>query len=91
MPTINETQQLFDQSSALLLQSNNLHMKLCRLECKREDEGQEFCWRLSHIIDRAHARCTRRFTTTMAQADQLINTLRPCAAACNQSDNQKKN
>lgn len=76
MTTINKNRQLFDQSSALLIQANNLHLMLCRLELKREDEGLEFCWRLSDLIQRAYARCTRRYLKTMAHADKLLGTVR---------------
>ncbi len=84
MPTIDQNQQSFDRLSVLLNQANHLHMKLCRLELKREDDGQEFCWRLSDLIQRAYTRCTRRYLQTMEIASQLINTHRPSATEYDQ-------
>jgi len=72
-------QEPFVQASILLQQANRLHLKLCELELKREDEGKDFCWRLSDLIQRAYVRCSRRYLKTMELAKPLINTPRPSA------------
>ncbi|PPK72648.1 hypothetical protein B0F88_10381 [Methylobacter tundripaludum] len=77
--TLDKNQQSFDQSSALLHQANKLHFKLIQLELKHEDDGQEFCWRLSNLIQRAYARCNRRFEKAMQYANEILKAARPSA------------
>jgi len=84
MTKINATLQALEQASVLLLQANHLHLQLCELELKREDEGKDFCWRLSDLIQHAYARCNRRYTRTLQYVNNgiALNATRACAASC---------
>lgn len=68
-----ETQRAYDNATTLYHQASALYTKLFKAQESQDDAGLEFSWRLSDLMNRAYARCNRRYKKVMS----LYNQLRP--------------